>query len=214
MPVPLPPALPILSFGVLILAAGASSRMGAPKLLLPWATTSVVGHLIAQWHTAGAAQIALVLAAGDQLLPRELQRLGFPAKNLLFNPAPQEGMFSSIRCAAAWSGWAPGLTHWAIVLGDQPHLRSETLSDLLNLGATHPNQVCQLSRQGRPRHPVVLPANSFNQLAYSAHGNLKEFLQSLPLPSALQESNDAGLDLDLDRPADYETALRLFAPQD
>ena len=32
--------------GVIILGAGASSRMGRPKLLLPWGDTSVIGHLI------------------------------------------------------------------------------------------------------------------------------------------------------------------------
>ena len=40
-------------FGVVILAAGASSRMGKPKLVLPWGKTSVLGHLIEQWKQAG-----------------------------------------------------------------------------------------------------------------------------------------------------------------
>ena len=55
-----------LHFGVVILAAGASSRMGKPKLLLPWGGTSVLGHLIGQWKVLRAGQIAAVFAAGDQ----------------------------------------------------------------------------------------------------------------------------------------------------
>jgi len=54
-----------LDFGVLILAAGASSRMGQPKLLLPWHGTSVLGHLIGQWKDLRAGQIAAVSATGD-----------------------------------------------------------------------------------------------------------------------------------------------------
>src|SRR5712692_8184036 len=104
-------------FGVAILAAGASSRMGQPKMLLPWGKTTVIGHLIAQWQKAGAGQIAIVNAAGDQALTRELERLAFPPENRICNPAPELGMFSSIQCAARWSGWAQGLSHWAIALG-------------------------------------------------------------------------------------------------
>src|ERR1035438_4891955 len=102
--------------GVVILGAGRSSRMGRPKLLLPWGKTSVLGHLIAQWQALGAKQIAVVCAAADQAVFVELERLGFPATNRICNPAPDRGMFSSVQCAAQWEGWQPALTHWAIVL--------------------------------------------------------------------------------------------------
>src|SRR5437660_1384898 len=109
-----------LSFGVTLLAAGASSRMGQPKMLLPWGKTTVLGHLIAQWQTAGAEQMAVVVAEGDQRIERELARLAFSEENCVRNPLPNRGMFSSIQCAARWAGWKPNLTHFAIVLGDQP----------------------------------------------------------------------------------------------
>src|SRR3989442_11142538 len=64
-----------LSFGVIILAAGASSRMGQPKLLLPWGNTSILGHLIAQWRGVGAEQIAVVTAARAEGIDQELRRL-------------------------------------------------------------------------------------------------------------------------------------------
>src|SRR5438876_6106565 len=150
-----------LHFGVIILAAGASSRMGQPKMLLPWGKSSVLGHLIMQWRNAGAEQIAVVLGAKNQELQRELDRLGCPAENRIINPAPELGMFSSIQCAARWPEWAERLTHFVISLGDQPHLQNTTLQDLLALGARHPQKMCQLSRQGRPRHPVLLPAADF-----------------------------------------------------
>src|SRR2546425_12612503 len=88
-----------LELGVLILAAGASSRMGKPKLLLPWGGTSVLGHLIEQWLALRAVQIAAVWAAGDQVGNAELDRLDFPGANRVVNPTPERGMFSSIQCA-------------------------------------------------------------------------------------------------------------------
>jgi molybdenum cofactor cytidylyltransferase len=200
-----------MSFATLILAAGASSRMGKPKLLLPWGETSIIGHLVAQWQRAGASQIAVVLASGDKALERELKRIGFPLNQCIPNPSPERGMFSSIQCAARWTGWNANLRHWVIALGDQPHLRPETLLALVALGTSHPESVCQLRRQGRPRHPVLLPAAAFRQIGNSADANLKEFLKNLPLDFAHQESDDAGLDLDIDHPTDYEKALRLFS---
>ncbi len=103
--------------GVVILAAGASSRMGRPKLLLPWGETSVLGHLIGQWQVLQARQITVVHAEGDDALDAELDRLAFVAVHRIANPTAERGMFSSIQCAARWRGWNRELTHWAIVLG-------------------------------------------------------------------------------------------------
>ena len=200
----------VLSFGVVILAAGASSRMGKPKLLLPWGGTSVLGHLIGQWKALRAGQIAAVWATGDQAVSAELDRLDFPGLNRVVNPTPKRGMFSSVQSAARWSGWNAELTHWAIVLGDQPHLRPDTLRTLLDFAGAHPNQVCQPGRRGRPRHPVVVPKTVFVELKESRAETLKAFLQTLPSGVALCELDDPGLDFDMDTPADYEQALRLF----
>jgi molybdenum cofactor cytidylyltransferase len=200
----------VLDFGVVILAAGASSRMGKPKLLLPWGGTSVLGHLFGQWKALRAGQIAAVWAAGNQAVSAELDRLDFPRVNRVVNPTPERGMFSSIQYAARWGGWLAQLTHWAIVLGDQPHLRPDTLRALLEFTAANPQQVCQPSRRGRPRHPVVVPKTVFVELKDSRAETLKEFLQAVPSGAALCELDDPGLDFDVDTPADYEQALRLF----
>jgi len=199
-----------LSLGVAILAAGASSRMGRPKLLLRWGENSILGRLLAQWTNLGAEQTLVVCAADNRALADELDRLGFPSGDRVFNPFPERGMFSSIQCAAQWAGWNPHLTHWAIVLGDQPHLRPTTLQALLDFAAAHPQKICQPRRQGRARHPVVLPAKSFRELADSPDETLRQFLQRRTPDLALCELDDPGLDFDLDTPADYERALRLF----
>ena len=193
--------------GVVILAAGASSRMGKPKLLLPWGTTSILGHLIRQWQTARSRQITVVCAAGDEGILAELDRLDFSRANRIVNPWPQRGMFSSIRCAAEWNGWKPEITHVAIVLGDQPQLRNETLHALVDFVAAHPNTVCQPGRQGRRRHPVLMPRGVFDRLRATEAANLKEFLQNETVATCGLE--DPGLDLDIDRPEDYEKALQL-----
>ncbi len=198
------------SLGVIILAAGRSSRMGQPKMLLPWGKTTVLGHLLALWSRLGAHQVAVVCASADAAIDAELNRLRFTQQNRIMNPDAGRGMFSSVQCAARWRGWNPGLTHWAIVLGDQPHLQPVTLATLLDSAAQHPGKICQPARRGRPRHPVLLPKAAFKKLARCKDETLKEFLRAMAADLELVELNDPGLDLDIDQPADYQKARRWF----
>jgi molybdenum cofactor cytidylyltransferase len=198
-----------LSYGVVILAAGQSQRMGQPKMLLPWRDTTVLGHLIRTWKNLGARQIAVVCAEGARAIREELDRLQFPKADRIFNPAPERGMFSSIECAARWSGWNPNLTHWILTLGDQPHLQSQTLHSLLDLGSAHAKKICQPIHNGRRRHPVLLPKEAFIFLGQASVADLKTFLQSRSHELAGVEVDDPGLDLDLDKPEDYERAKAL-----
>jgi molybdenum cofactor cytidylyltransferase len=200
--------------GVVILGAGKSSRMGRPKLLLPWGGTSVLGHLIEQWQGLGAKQIAVVCAVGDQNIRDELERLGFPTANRLPNPAPDRGMFSSIQCAAQWQGWENGLTRWVIVLGDQPLVRKATLRSLLDFSSAHQGKICQPMHGGHGRHPVVLPRAAFLALADSTAPTLKAFLENRAAEVTFCLVHDPGLEVDIDWPEDYQRALKLAQKQE
>jgi len=193
-----------LSLGVVILAAGLSKRMGRPKLLLPWRGTSVLGHLLRIWVGLDAAQITVVCAANAAEIHAELDRLHFATFDRILNPSPEAGMFSSIQCAARWPNWQSVLTHVAIVLGDQPHLRQSSLGQLLEFAARNPNKICQPLRGARRRHPVVLPRELFLAVNTTASDNLRDFLNFQSQRLAGIEINDSGLDMDLDSPADYE----------
>ena len=197
------------SVGVVLLAAGSSRRMERPKLLLPWGDTSIIGQQVRTWQNLGAGQVAIVLA-GDSALAKELDRINFAATNRISNPVPHEGMFSSIRCAARWTGWKVALTHWAITLGDQPHLRVETLQSLLACAATQPSKISQPLCHGHFRHPVILPEAIFARLASTEAATLKNFLVSAPEGIAGCQTDDPGLDQDIDTPADYQRALALY----
>jgi len=182
--------------------------MGRPKLMLPWGATTVLGHLIRQWTDASATQIALVRAAEDEALDKERVRAGASVDSII-NPAPERGMFSSIQCAAQWTAWKTTITHWVIALGDQPHLRPDTLKGLVEGVQKEPKSVWQPARNGRSRHPVVLPKSAFERLRTFVASDLKEFLNSAPETRRTVEMNDEGLDLDIDTPEDYERAKRI-----
>jgi CTP:molybdopterin cytidylyltransferase MocA len=179
--------------------------MGSPKLLLPWGHTSILGHLIRQCQTLGPAQVSIVIANEAVELRQELDRLGFSPKNRIVNDAPERGMFSSIQCAARWNGWSELITHWVILLGDQPHLEPSTLRQLSNFAAKNWQKVCQPLRGSRWCHPVVLPKATFCQLPSSKANTLREFLAGCE--RAGFECRDPGLEKDIDTPEDYQKAL-------
>jgi molybdenum cofactor cytidylyltransferase len=199
------------SFGVVILAAGASSRMGRPKLTLPWRGSSILGHIIKTWTDLGAQQIAAVLSQANEAVETELDALEFPKRNRIDNPEPARGMFSSIQCAATWNGWAAALTHIVVALGDQPQISRGTLESLLRHVAQHPRAICQPSHHQRPRHPVAFPSEAIRHLASTSCASLKEFLESGQFERSFIEIADDSLDLDLDFPEEYARALQHYS---
>lgn len=170
----------------------------------------MLGHLLDQCERLRARQIAIVYAASAGPVNQEMDRLNFPKANRIVNPEPDRGMFSSIRCAANWSGWNAELTHWLIMLGDQPHLRFETLQALVDFASQHSGKICQPVRDNHRKHPVLLPKRIFVELRNCAEGDLKQFLQTHSNELVGFESDDGGLDLDIDTPADYEQARRKY----
>lgn len=192
--------------GVAILAAGRSSRMGKPKMLLPWGGTTIIGHLADLWRELGAGQVAVVQADEDTALAAELERVGIQETDRIINPHPDRGMFSSIRCAARWPGWRPDMMSWVLVLGDQPQLKKETLLKLIAAGKDHPNEICMPSFAGHARHPVLMPKGEFMALAVASAATLKDFLEGRK--QAWIEMDDPGLAMDIDTPDAYDRALR------
>ena len=207
------------NLGAVILGAGASSRMGRPKLLLPWGGTTVIGQIIRQWRELGAAQIAIVQRPNDEPLVEAVQREELKrsaadtlqrvnaSADFIVNLQPERGMFSSILCAAKWSGWHGDISSWAIVLGDQPHLQTGTLRLLLAQAAQNADAICQPVFDGHAGHPVILPRSVFAELKHSRAETLKDFLKPFAGRSVQCPVEDAGLLLDLDRPEDYDRAV-------
>lgn len=169
----------------------------------------MLGHLVQQCERLYVRQVAVVGAASVKAVNQELDRLGFPKANRIINLTPDCGMFSSIQCAANWAGWNADLTHWLIMLGDQPHLRFETLQALFDFGSQHLGKICQPFHNGHPKHPVLLPKRIFVELRNCAEDNLKQFLQIHSNELAGFESDDSGLDLDIDTTEDYEQVRRM-----
>ena len=84
--------------GAVILAAGASQRMGTPKALLPWAGTTLLEHAVEQARAAGIEHIVVVLGPATRHLEREPWLAEVTVR---CNPDPETGRSASIRMGSA-----------------------------------------------------------------------------------------------------------------
>ncbi|MEO6055177.1 MAG: nucleotidyltransferase family protein [Chthoniobacterales bacterium] len=191
------------AFGVVLLAAGASKRMGACKSLLPWGEETILTHILKQWKSVGATQIVPVITPENQLLQTALAGAGFTPADWIINPAPEREMFSSLQEASRWPGWLPHLTHWIIALGDQPLIAISTLRCLIEASQENPDRICQPLFNRLAGHPIILPQTVFRELAQSAHYDLRAFIREHEALRLRVPVNDSGVNEDLDTPADY-----------
>ena len=112
---------------LLLLAAGASTRMGQPKQLLPYHGRTLLRHAAETAVAAGCAPIVLVTGALHDELLAEIVGLPILA---MHNPDWETGMASSIRAGlAAVAAAAPRAV--LVMLTDQPLVTPELLRQLI-----------------------------------------------------------------------------------
>ncbi|HUX40745.1 MAG TPA: NTP transferase domain-containing protein [Rectinemataceae bacterium] len=193
------------SVDCIVLAAGASSRMGRPKLHLPLGASTVLAATVDAALGAGL-RVIIVGRPDDPLI------VGYarPRRVLIaINPKPERGMLSSLRVGLAFEErevpeGAPLASRqgFFFVPGDMPLVGTSTYKSLLR--ARHEGPVIATFR-GRRGHPVFMPeALRAAVLALPYEGNLRALIDaSGPL---FVETDDEGTVTDIDLPAEYESA--------
>lgn len=140
--------------GGVLLAAGASERMGGPKALLrlPQSGALLLLDQIDRLQRAGCARVAVVLGADAVRIAPVLPR-GDPRSIACLNEGWQRGSFSSLQVGLTALEECP---RGALVLPvDVPGVPPELMADLVPRGADVPDAVVPVY-EGRGGHPVWL----------------------------------------------------------
>jgi len=115
--------------GIIILAAGASKRMGKPKMLLPYRENNLLQHIIQQAQLIPSEGALIVTGCYDALIKQALNN--YQVKRV-YNKQWKEGMASSIVLGLQW--WLnhnDTITQILILVSDQPFLNADILNKLL-----------------------------------------------------------------------------------
>ena len=187
-------------------AAGASRRMGRPKLLLPYGETTMVGSLASALRAGGASPVVLVAASEDTEL-QEWAR-GFGAV-VAVNPDPKRGMLSSILEGFAALGGAGRLAERGeIVLvapADLPALRPGTVAELLWRRAAAGAPLAVPTFQGKRGHPIAIAPELLPEIeTLDLSVGLKQLLERHAAAVLEVPVDDPGAVRDVDTPEDYE----------
>jgi molybdenum cofactor cytidylyltransferase len=192
--------VPPSSVGV-ILAAGASRRMGSPKQLLTVGGRPLLEGVVASASASRLDDVIVVLGASAETI---LGRVDLGRARALVNPDHGSGMSSSLRVGLAALG--PEVGRAVIVLGDQPAISGELLDELLDLQERSGRPAAALSFGGLLHPPVVLRRELWGDLA-SLEGDVgcRAVIRARPeLVAALPAEGDLHHPVDVDTPEDYE----------
>jgi 8-oxo-dGTP diphosphatase len=186
--------------GVIVLAAGSSSRMGMPKLLLRLQGKSLVRRVVEEAVASRARQTVVVTGAHGGQVQRELG--GLPVK-LVDNPEYGRGMSTSV--AAGLGALAPEAQAAAIVLADQPLVDRTVLDRLIEVYERSDGPIVQPRYGGQPGNPVLWDRQFFGELmSQTGDQGGRELLRRHADKIVWCEIADAHIGRDVDTPADYD----------
>jgi molybdenum cofactor cytidylyltransferase len=186
----------------IVLAAGASTRMGRQKLLLPMADgRPLVRVAVEQVLAAGIDDTVVVLGREAEAVARTL--VGLPVRTVV-NPRYAEGQSTSVR--AGIDALPAGTEAAVIALGDQPLPDPGVIRRLVAaFRTTRQPIVVPVYRDGRG-NPVLFAATLFAELrAVTGDRGGREVIAQDPGRVA-EVALDAAMPADIDTPEDYDAA--------
>lgn len=188
----------------IVLAAGQSRRMGSPKMVLPWGTTTVIGKVVCTLASAAVDEIVVVTGGARQLVEDALAQLDCGCRlRSVFNPDYAEGeMLSSVQAGVRSMG--EDICAALIALGDQPRIQASVVVELLKLYA-HGAQLVVPSYKMRRGHPWLVDRRLWAGLsAMHSPQTMRDFLSMhANTITYLAVETDSVL-ADLDTPEDYQ----------
>ena len=182
-----------LPLDCIVLAAGASTRMGRPKIHLPFAGRTIVGTTVAKALAAGL-RVIVVARPEDEAIGA----LAGPRVLIVRNPDPGRGMLSSIREGAR----AVRAGRFFFIPADMPFSGPEVYRMLAERESAGPLiPTCG----GRRGHPVLMPSTLISAIL--------ELPDDKPFKNLIEEAGPRFLELgdeallrDIDTAEEYEAA--------
>lgn len=150
------------NIGVIILAAGASSRMGSPKQLLMYAGKTLLQHSIQAALGSMARPVIVVLGAHEDAIKTNLENGNV---QVVVNAAWQEGLASSIRYGInALVDTAPFTAATVLMVCDQPNVTALLLNDLIKTQQASSKPIVASSYNGILGVPALFHQSIFPEL--------------------------------------------------
>lgn len=163
-------------YGIIVLAAGNSSRLGEPKQLLPFQGKSLIRHIAeAALETVGN-HVVIVTGSNAPLIERELEGLLITP---VFNSGWQEGMSASIKAGIhAMQLHFPEVKGAILAVSDQPFVSSKIFNALISLSEASGKGIVASRYSDALGTPALFAASYFPTLSQlSGAGGAKKLFK-------------------------------------
>jgi molybdenum cofactor cytidylyltransferase len=189
---------------ILVLAAGASTRLGQPKQLVQIGGRSALHRVVSSAVAVAGNAVTVVVGAHAKELTYLLSRLPV---SYVVNKYWEEGLASSLKCGLATVPAAADAV--MIVLGDQVCVTSDDLHRLLSAWQSQGSVIAAATYEQTVGVPAIIPRAYFGELAElrgdeGARKVIKrnpDRLVRVPMPNAA---------IDLDTPEDLAALSARF----
>jgi molybdenum cofactor cytidylyltransferase len=190
------------SLHIIVLAAGASTRLGQPKQLVQLGGRPVLHRVVSNCVAVAGSAVTVVIGANAKDLTR---LLGHSPASVIVNRQWEEGMASSLRRGLA--ALPPTCDAVMIVLGDQVAITPDDLKRLVGGWKEEEGVIAAAMYEGHVGVPAIFPRICFSELSQLRGDQGARIildrhsfrLVRVPMPNA---------SVDLDTPEDL-AALRL-----
>jgi len=192
-----------------ILAAGASSRMGQPKALLTLDDRSFIRRILDTLAQSKVREAVVVVRPESDAVVREIAASGFG--RAVVNPDPARGQLSSLVIGLdAVDG--PRVAAALVTLVDVPLVTTETVEALIARAAVSRAPIVRATYRNVHGHPVIFKRELFDALrrADPAAG-AKAVVRAHAVDDV--EVDDPGVAQDVDTPDDYRRVLDVKNPR-
>lgn len=195
--------------GLILLAAGASTRMGVPKQLLQFGERSLISHGIEVAIASVCNPIIVVLGASSDRIKPEVELFDV---QVVENPCWAEGMSSSIRTGIkALNAINPAVEAVVLMLCDQPFVTTQVIDLLVAVYQDTGEPITASEYAGILGVPALFSHVLFSELSAlrgdaGARQVIKQHAQAVigvPFPEG---------EIDLDTPQDYEALQTQLDP--
>ena len=186
-----------------VLAAGASTRMGTQKLLLPFGNEPLVRRAVRQVCAAGFDDVLVVLGSEHEATLSALD--GLDVRHAV-NTQFASGMGSSFRTAVEH---LPDSAAAMFALADQPFVTTHEYRTVLDAYRQHAPAIVSVRYGEVMAPPHLFTSEFFPELAQLQHGARSVLQRHLARTMVLQFPPE--LLVDIDTPEDYELARSLLS---
>ena len=188
-----------------VLSAGASSRMGRPKALLPVDGVPFIERIVRALERTEVDRVLVVLGHNAEAMREAIAYLGV---DTVVNPDYARGQLSSLHTAIRALDGEP-VEAILVHLVDHPFIESRLVERMIERFRAEEKLIVVPRFNGRRGHPVLFSSKLFREfLAASLDTGAKPVVRGHPEETLELDTDEAGILVDIDTPEEYRKHVK------